>query len=123
MGLGLPQFVSKTPPGGRIIGLLFEVFEEMDHSMLSHRDSQHRSHKANLSQFNDRRQALATQNPKPFDGWLSTDVTKRRFSSPSGNKYRKERLAGYYVKISCSDAEIGQNLIITTKMPGLSKLA
>jgi hypothetical protein len=37
----------------QIIRSLAEVFEAMDHSILSHRDSQHRSQKANLNQFND----------------------------------------------------------------------
>jgi hypothetical protein len=41
--------------------IMSEVFEAMDHSILSHRGSQHRSQKANLNQFNDRRSA--TKNP------------------------------------------------------------
>jgi hypothetical protein len=45
------------------------------------------------------------------------------FSSPSGNKYIKKRLTGHYIKVSCSDAETGHNLIITIKTPEPSKLA
>jgi hypothetical protein len=45
------------------------------------------------------------------------------FSSSSSNKYIKWRWAGYYVKVSCSGARTGQNLISIMKMSGLSKLA
>jgi hypothetical protein len=59
---------------------------------------------------------------KIFDGWIKhhEDFV---FSSPSGNKDIKQRLGGYCVKVSCSDAEIRWNLIITVKTPGLINFA
>jgi hypothetical protein len=81
----LPQFVSKTPTGGRIIGSLSEVRQAMYHSILSYRGSQHQSQKTNINQSSFRCEAIAAQNPKIFDAWLKrheNDV----FSSPSGNQ-------------------------------------